>query len=158
MCNGKHCSANPAVILAQAAARRCRGASGPLLQQLTVQALLFLVLLACGIGWAYLLWVAAYMTVFMFIIRVRQVAEHAAVPDLFDPDPRRNTRTVDAPWWQRLVFAPNGVNFHIEHHFMAGVPCYHLRELREHLRLQGALEDVPVFRGYGQVLQHAVAG
>jgi fatty acid desaturase len=141
-----------------AISREQRDSAGPLLQQLAVQALLFLVLLAFGIGWTYLLWVTAYMTVFMFIIRVRQVAEHAAVPDLFDPDPRRNTRTVDAPWWQRLVFAPNGVNYHMEHHFMASVPCYRLRELREHLRLQHALDDVPVFRGYGQVLQHAVAG
>jgi fatty acid desaturase len=141
-----------------AISREQRDSAGPLLQQLAVQALLFLVLLAFGIGWTYLLWVAAYMTVFMFIIRVRQVAEHAAVPDLFDPDPRRNTRTVDAPWWQRLVFAPNGVNYHMEHHFMASVPCYRLRELRKHLRLQHALDDVPVFRGYGQVLRHAVAG
>jgi fatty acid desaturase len=46
----------------------------------------------------------------------------------------------------------------MEHHFMASVPCYRLRELRKHLRLQHALDDVPVFRGYGQVLRHAVAG
>jgi fatty acid desaturase len=79
------------------------------------------------------------------------------VPDLFDPDPRMNTRTVDAPWWQRLLFAPNGVNYHMEHHFMASVPCYRLRALREHLRNRQALADVPVFRGYAQVLRHTVA-
>jgi fatty acid desaturase len=141
-----------------AISRERRDSAVPFLQQLAAQALLLLVLYAFGIGWTWLLWAIAYLTVFMFIIRVRQVAEHAAVPDLFDPDPRRNTRTVDAPWWQRLVFAPNGVNYHMEHHFMASVPCYRLRELREHLRLQHALDDVPVFRGYGQVLQHAVAG
>jgi fatty acid desaturase len=140
-----------------AISREQRDSAKPFLQQLAMQLLLFLVLYAFGIGWTWLLWAMAYLTVFMFIIRVRQVAEHAAVPDLFDPDPRRNTRTVDAPWWQRLVFAPNGVNYHMEHHFMASVPCYRLRALREHLRLQHALDDVPVFRGYGQVLQHAVA-
>lgn len=94
-----------------------RGASGvmsnekrtsalPFLQELLVQVVLFLSLAACGIAWTYLLWVVAYMTVFMLIIRVRQVAEHAAVPDLYDPDTRMHTRTVDAPWWQRLVFCP----------------------------------------------------
>ena len=145
-----------------------RGASGamsrqkldsarPLVQQLAVQLLLLLALSALNIGWTYLLWVVAYLTVYMFIIRVRQVAEHAAVPDLFDPDPRRHTRTVDAPWWQRLIFAPNGVNYHMEHHFMASVPCYRLRALRQHLRRQHALDDVPVFQGYGEVLQHALA-
>ena len=133
-------------------------AAAPFLQQIGVQLLLFLALYACGIGWTYLLWVTAYLTVFMLIIRVRQVAEHAAVPDLFDPDPRLNTRTVEAPWWQRLLFAPNGVNYHMEHHFMASVPCYRLRALREHLRSRGALDGVPSFSGYGQVLRHAVTG
>ena len=140
-----------------AISREKRDSALPFLQQLGVQLALFMVLNACGIGWTYLLWAVAYLSVFMFIIRVRQVAEHAAVPDLFDPDPRMNTRTVDAPWWQRLVFAPNGVNYHMEHHFMASVPCYRLRALREHLRNRQALEDVPVFRGYAQVLRHAVA-
>ena len=140
-----------------AISREKRDSALPFLQQLGVQLALFMVLNACGIGWTYLLWAVAYLSVFMFIIRVRQVAEHAAVPDLFDPDPRMNTRTVDAPWWQRLVFAPNGVNYHMEHHFMASVPCYRLRALREHLRNRQALNDVPVFRGYAQVLRHAVA-
>jgi fatty acid desaturase len=144
-----------------------RGASGvvsseqrasalPFLQQVLVQVVLFLVLWALGIGWTYLLWATAFMTVFMLVVRIRQVAEHAAVPDLYDPDVRLNTRTVDAPWWQRMIFAPNGVNYHMEHHFMASVPCYRLGALREHLKRQQALEGVPVFRGYGDVLRHAV--
>ncbi|MCB1688069.1 MAG: fatty acid desaturase family protein [Halioglobus sp.] len=144
-----------------------RGASGvisnekresalPFVQQLLVQLVLFLVLAAFGIAWTFILWVVAYMTVFMFIIRVRQIAEHAAVPNLFDPDSRLNTRTVDAPWWQRVIFAPCGVNFHMEHHFMASVPCYKLKELREHLRRRHALDGVPEFHGYGQVLRHVV--
>jgi fatty acid desaturase len=133
-----------------------RDSALPFVYQLLVQLALFLLLAACGIAWTYLLWVVAYMTVFMFIIRVRQIAEHAAVPDLFDPDSRRNTRTIDAPWWQRMIFAPCGVNFHMEHHFMASVPCYKLRELRQHLRRQHALDAVPEFRGYGQLLRHVV--
>ena len=144
-----------------------RGASGiistqkresawPFIQELIAQLALFSVLYAFGIGWAYLIWLGAFLTFFMLIIRVRQVAEHAAVPDLYDRDPRKNTRTVDAPWWQKLVFAPNGVNYHMEHHFMASVPCYRLGALREHLKAQHALDNVPVFSGYGQLLKHAV--
>ena len=144
-----------------------RGASGiistqkresawPFIQELIAQLALFTVLYAFGIGWAYLVWLGAFLTFFMLIIRVRQIAEHAAVPDLYDRDPRKNTRTVDAPWWQKLVFAPNGVNYHMEHHFMASVPCYRLRALREHLRSQHALDNVPAFSGYGQLLKHAV--
>jgi fatty acid desaturase len=133
-----------------------RASALPFVQQLSVQLALFLLLAACGIGWVYLLWVVSYMTVFMFIIRIRQIAEHGAVPDLFDPDSRRNTRTVEAPWWQLMIFAPCGVNFHMEHHFMASVPCYKLRELREHLRRRHALDEVPQFRGYGALLRHVV--
>jgi len=125
-------------------------------KQLLTQLVLFSVLAVCGVPWAYLLWAVAYMTVFMAVIRIRQVAEHAAVPDLFDPDVRSNTRTVDAPWWQRWIFAPFGVNYHMEHHFMASVPCYRLAALRSHLRSQGALEGVPEFRGYGALLRHVI--
>ena len=121
------------------------------------QLLLLLVLSALGIPWAYLLWVTAYMTFFMLIIRVRQVAEHAAVPDLYDPDTRLNTRSVDAPWWQRWAMVPNGVNYHLEHHFMASVPCYRLRALRELLKRRHAFDNVRAFGGYGALLKHVVA-
>ncbi|MGB1140496.1 MAG: fatty acid desaturase family protein [Halioglobus sp.] len=134
-----------------------RSSSMPFVKQIAVQVVLFGILAAFGIWWAYLLWVVAFMTVFMLIVRVRQVAEHAAVPDLYDPDTRLNTRTVDAPWWQRWTVVPFGVNYHLEHHFMASVPCYHLKALREHLRRQDALEGVPQFNGYGQLLRHVIA-
>jgi fatty acid desaturase len=137
--------------------RESREGSRPLQRQLLAQLLLFLALQAAGIGWAYLIWLGTYLTVFMLIIRIRQVAEHAAVPDLYNPDPRMNTRTVEAPWWQRLVFAPNGVNYHLEHHFMASVPCYRLAALHKHLKRCGALDGVPAFSGYGQLLKHVVA-
>ncbi len=141
---------------ASAMSRERHHRSSTLAKQLVVQLLLFSILALLGVGWIYLLWLGAYLTVFMLVIRIRQVAEHAAVPDLYNPDPRLNTRTVDAPWWQRLVFAPNGVNYHLEHHFMASVPCYRLAGLHRHLRGSGALDGVPVFNGYGDVLRHAV--
>ncbi|MEH6588986.1 MAG: fatty acid desaturase family protein [Halioglobus sp.] len=143
--------------LSEIVSRERRKSAKPFLQQLLVQLILFTALYLSGIGWTYGLWVLAYLTIFMLIIRIRQVAEHAAVPDLYSPDPRLNTRTVDAPWWQRLLFVPNGVNYHMEHHFMASVPCYRLPALREHLRRAGALEGVPVFKGYGEVIRHVIA-
>jgi fatty acid desaturase len=139
-----------------AISREKRDSARPFLQQLAVQLALFSLLYVCGIGWTYAIWALAYLTVFMLIIRIRQIAEHAAVPDLYAPDPRLNTRTVEAPWWQRLLFAPNGVNFHMEHHFMASVPCYRLPALRQHLRRAGALQGVPRFTGYGQVIRHVL--
>ncbi len=137
--------------------KETRAYAMPFAKEVFVQLVIFGVLFACGIGWTYLVWFASFLTTFMLVVRIRQVAEHAATPDLYDPDPRKNTRTIDAPWWQRLVFAPFGVNYHMEHHFMASVPCYRLKALRRRLREKGALEGVPEFRGYGSLLRHAVA-
>jgi fatty acid desaturase len=129
----------------------------PFVQQIAVNAALALVLGLLFSPWAYLLWLASFLTTYMVIVRIRQVAEHAAVPDLYDPDPRNNTRTTIPSWWQRPLFAPNYVNYHLEHHFMASVPCYRLKALHQLLKQRGAYEDTQVFEGYGQVLRQAVA-
>lgn len=125
-------------------------------QQIAIQIALFGILYAFGIGWTYLLWVIAYLTVYMLYIRIRQIAEHAAVPDRYDPDPRKNTRTVLAPWWQRCLLAPNGVNYHLEHHLIASVPCYRLGELHRLLRQRGAFDRLDFPGSYGTVLRHVV--
>ena len=93
----------------------------------------------------------------MWVVRLRQVGEHAVVPDLYDPDVRQNTRTVDAPWWQRFLVAPNNVNYLMEHHFRAGVPCYRLPALRKALFSKGFLASTPKTSGYVQVLREALA-
>jgi len=53
-----------------------------LLKQLMVQVVLFLLLSLAGVGWTWWLWFATFMTTYMLIIRLRQIAEHAAVPNL----------------------------------------------------------------------------
>lgn len=136
--------------------REKRDSAKPFRQQLLVQLVLFSVLSLCGMPWAYVLWVVAYMTSFMLFIRLRQIAEHAAVPDLYDLDPRKNTRTVVARWWERLLIAPNGVNYHMEHHFMASVPCYRLRALHDFLKAGGVLINAPEVIGYRQVFRQVV--
>ncbi len=133
-----------------------RGGSQVLVQQMTAQLAMLAILAMLGVAWLYLLWVAAYMTTFMLFIRLRQVAEHAAVPDLFDLDPRMNTRTVIPRWWERALLAPNMVNYHMEHHFMASVPCYRLKELHWNLSDKKALDNMPRFVGYSAVFRHAV--
>jgi len=133
-----------------------RGGSQVLVQQISAQLVMIVILALFGAAWLYLLWVGAYMTTFMLFIRLRQVAEHAAVPDLFDLDPRMNTRTVIPHWWERCLMAPNMVNYHMEHHFMASVPCYRLKELHWNLSGKQALDNMPGFVGYAAVYRHAV--
>ena len=96
------------------------------------------------------------MTSYMLVARLRQIAEHAAVPDANNPDPRFNTRTVDAPNWQRFLMAPHFVNYHLEHHLLPGVPCYRLPQFRKLLKRKGLLDKVPTFDSYQQVLRHTV--
>lgn len=127
-----------------------------LAKQVGVQGLLAAVLAALGWGWTWWLWFGTFMTTYMLVIRVRQVAEHAVVPDLYNPDPRANTRTVLAPAWQRFLIAPSFVNYHLEHHFMAGVPCYRLPQLRRLLQAKGYFDGVSETAGYGQVLAMAL--
>jgi fatty acid desaturase len=111
------------------------------------------ILSAAGYPWLYLVWWAAYLTSNRLVSRIRQVAEHGAVPDLYDPDPRRNTRTVLANPLERLIFCPLGVNYHLEHHLLASVPIYNLPRMHRILRSKGHYDDVPVARGYLELLR-----
>ncbi len=120
---------------------------------LLVNALLFSVLWACGHPWLYFLWPLAFITSYMLVLRIRQIAEHADVPDLYDPDPRKNTRTTYANWLERLLIAPNQVNYHLEHHLLASVPAYHLKRMHQLLKARGAYADTPIAGSYWQVIQ-----
>jgi len=127
-----------------------------LLKQIAAQVAVWTLLTALGVGWTWWLWFASFMTGYMLIIRLRQIAEHAAVPDLMDLDPRLNTRTVVAPAWQHFLLAPSYVNYHMEHHYMPGVPCYRLPLLRAALLARGLLDDVIQDTDYGQVFRRVV--
>jgi fatty acid desaturase len=110
-------------------------------------------LVAVGEGWLYLMWVAAFVFANPMISRVRQVAEHAAVPDLYDLDPRKNTRTLLANPLVRAIFCPHGVNYHLEHHLAASVPIYRLPAMHAMLRENGFYEGVEFPHGYINLLR-----
>ena len=118
--------------------------------------LLFGILYLSGNGFLYLLWVAAWLTSHMLVVRIRQAAEHASVPDLFDPDPRKHTRTTYARWWERLIFAPNNVNYHLEHHILPSVPSYRLKEFHHYLKAEGHLDSAELCHGYWNVIKKLV--
>jgi len=109
---------------------------------------LLLALSVAGFAALYALWVIAFMTSHMLITRIRQIAEHAAVPDHFDPDIRLNTRTIYISWLEALLVAPHGLNFHLEHHLIASVPIYRLRELHQILLDKGYYEGIEFPKGY----------
>ena len=102
----------------------------------------------------YLLWPIALLTTFRLALRIRSIAEHAMTGPA--EDPLRNTRTTIVAWWERLFFAPNFVNYHLEHHLLMTVPHYHLPKMHALLRERGLLEKALVTDGgYREVLQRA---
>lgn len=103
----------------------------------------------------YLLWVAAWFTTYSLVMRIRSIAEHAMVPDTTDE--LKNTRTTLARWWERLLIAPNRVNFHLEHHLLMTVPHYNLPRLHQLLASRGVLDGACVTEGYWDVLALAAS-
>ena len=59
--------------------------SALLVKQIGVQGALAALLTACGVGWVWWVWFGTLMTSYMLVVRLRQVAEHAAVPDANNP-------------------------------------------------------------------------
>ncbi|MGJ7508384.1 fatty acid desaturase family protein [Variovorax sp. GT1P44] len=123
---------------------------------LLVHALALALLWACGHPMAYLLWPATWLTTYMLISRIRNAAEHGALPGTMSQDIWSNTRTVRAAWWERLLFAPNFVNYHVEHHLAPTVPSYNLRRMHRLLRDKGALQSAHIASGYVQVVRSLV--
>lgn len=122
---------------------------------LVTNALLFAVLAALGHPLLYLLWVGAWLTTNTLVTRIRSIAEHAMVPD--PADPLRNTRTTIARWWERLLLAPNRVNYHLEHHLLMTVPLYNLPRMHRMLRERGLFDRALLTKGYAAVLARAAS-
>ena len=137
-------------------ARRAAYFWGQLGPQVLANAILFAILAAAGVWWAYpLLWLVPLLTWMMVITRIRNIAEHAVVPD--GSDPLRNTRTTRANVLERLFIAPYYVNYHLEHHLLFYVPCYNLPRVHRILsesRYAGRMEVQP---NYLAVLRLATA-
>jgi fatty acid desaturase len=111
-------------------------------------------LAALGHAELYLLWAGAWLTTNTLVTRIRSIAEHALTPNA--DDPLNNTRTTLARWWERLLIAPNRVNYHLEHHLLMTVPHYKLPRMHELLRERGLLARACVERGgYATVLRRA---
>jgi fatty acid desaturase len=116
--------------------------------------ILLAILWALGHPMLYLLWAGAWLTTNKLVARIRSIAEHAVIPD--PADPMGQTRTVRAGWLERLLIAPNRVQYHLEHHLLMTVPHYNLPKFHEMLRDRDLLEDACIADNYVQVLRVAV--
>ncbi len=112
------------------------------------------VLIALGHWWAYfVLWLLPLATWQQLVTRLRNIAEHAVVPD--NDDPMRHARTTLTTPLEGLIIAPYWVNFHCEHHMFMHLPCYRLGAAHRALREKGITARMEVRRGYLSVLGQA---
>jgi fatty acid desaturase len=106
------------------------------------------VALAGVLGWLYLAWAVAYLTVFSLVLRLRSLAEHAGMTRTADP--LHNTRTTHATLAARATVAPLHVNYHLEHHLLPTVPWFRLPAL--HRAIAPVLPSASVASGYTAVI------
>jgi fatty acid desaturase len=138
------------------ATRRLSHLRAKLGPQLAVNSLLLAGLWLAGVWWAYpLLWLVPLLTWMMVITRIRNIAEHAVIPD--PDDPLRNTRTTEATLVERVFIAPYFVNYHLEHHLLFYVPCYNLPKLHAILMGGPHAARLEVRQGYLNVLRLATS-
>jgi fatty acid desaturase len=122
---------------------------------LITNGVLLTILYLAGHPELYLLWVGAWLTTYSLAMRIRSIAEHAMPSN--PAEALGQTRTTIASWWERLLLAPNRVNYHLEHHLVMTVPHYNLPRMHRLLRERGVLADACVTRGYVRVLRLAAA-
>ncbi len=135
---------------------RLRRAWGKLHGPIIANLVLLGAMTALGRWWLYpLLWLLPLATVYQLASRVRNIAEHAMVPD--NDDAFRNARTTYAGWLARTVFAPYWVNYHLEHHLAMFIPCYRLPEAHRMLLAKGYGTRMEIKPGYSAVLAAATS-
>ena len=135
---------------------RSQSAREAVIPFLIVNALLLVGLTLAGHWWAYfILWLLPLATWNMAITRIRNIAEHAVVPD--HNDPMRHARTTRTNLVEGLLLAPYWVNYHCEHHMFMHLPCYRLGAAHRLLETKGITERMEVQRGYRRVIGMAAS-
>lgn len=119
-------------------------------------AILLAVLIASGHWYLYfVLWLLPMATFNMLITRIRNIAEHAMVPD--NNDVFRNARTTKTNLITRILVAPYAVNYHVEHHLFMWVPWYNLAKLHKMLLAKGYGPRMEIRQNYFEVLDLATS-
>lgn len=80
--------------------------------------------------WPYLilLWILPLVSLLMFFIRIRVVAEHPFAPSRNE---FADTRQVRGRWIEQVFIAPLNSNYHLVHHLFPSIPQYNLPRAHE---------------------------
>jgi fatty acid desaturase len=125
-------------------------------RQTIVNLILLGLMTAFGKPHYYLMfWALPNITWHMVITRIRNIAEHAVVPD--NDDVLRSSRTTYASWWERALVAPYWVNYHVDHHVLFYVACYNLPKLHALMIEKGYGSKMEIQASYAAVLKLATS-
>ncbi|MGP8214899.1 MAG: fatty acid desaturase family protein [Bacteroidia bacterium] len=133
------------------AATAIKNMAGPVIANL----ILFGICLLFGKPWLYWIWIISLLTTYNFSLRIRSIAEHSCVPD--SNNPLKNTRTVYAKWWEKILFAPHHVNYHVEHHLLMTVPSYNLPKMHQLIKARGYYDEGLLEQNYWRIVNLATA-
>lgn len=140
----------------KSAANRMQAAREAAIPFLLTNLVLLIGLTLLGHWWAFfVLWLLPLATWNMMVTRLRNIAEHAVVPD--HDDPMRHARTTRTGVLEGIFIAPYWVNYHCEHHMFMHLPFYRLGEAHNLLRSKGITERMEVQNGYWGVLKSAAS-
>jgi len=129
-----------------------RKLGGPLVANIVLLALLT----AFGKPHYYLMfWILPLLTWQQVITRIRNIAEHAVVPD--NDDVMRNARTTYASFLERAFIAPYWVNYHVDHHMLMYVPCFNLPKMHALLLANGFGPKMEIQPNYSAMLRLATS-
>jgi len=118
---------------------------------LAANAVLFAAMWSIGDWWYWFaFWALPLLTWYQLVIRIRNIAEHAMVPN--PDDPLGNVRTTYADPVTAFFLAPYWVNYHLEHHLVMHVPCWRLPRLHRLLLKKGLGPDMTLAASYWDVL------
>ncbi len=116
---------------------------------------LFLACYIAGYWWIYfVLWLWPLLSGFQFVLRIRNIAEHAMTTK--DDNPLTHARTTKANVFARIFVAPYWVNYHVEHHVYMYVPCWQLKRLHKAMLHNGHGENMEIKNSYLDVLRTVV--
>ncbi|MES2138305.1 MAG: fatty acid desaturase family protein [Bacteroidota bacterium] len=124
--------------------------TGPVVTNFMIFGILWLL----GESWLYLLWIGSLLTTYNFSLRIRSIAEHSVVPNKFDD--YKNTRTIYANFFEKILFAPHHVNYHAEHHLLMTVPSYNFPSMHCLIKERGFYKKGLLKKNYIQILKLAI--
>ena len=91
------------------------------------------------------------------LIEARNGVREAREKAKNEPDPLHHARTTRAGLIERALIAPYYVNYHLEHHLLAYVPCYNLPRVHEILMRGPLAAHMEIQPGYSAIMRMATS-